>query len=310
MRAIVIGSVESSRVAIEAVARHPDWALPLVITLPPSHAYRHSDYVDLAPAAYAAGAELLFAANVNAPEVCAAIRSIEADNVFVIGWSQICREAFMAAAGDGLIGYHPAPLPRMRGRAVIPWTILKDEPITGGTLFWIDAGVDSGPVLEQGFFHVAPDETAGTLYRRHMRLLDRMMERALTDLARGSPRREAQDERFASWTAARNPDHGRIDWRASAQAVDRLIRAVGRPYPGARTSLPASDADLVIWSARLSAAGQRHCASPGQVVAQDGDGFTVLCGDGQAIDITEWEGGNGAMPRMHLQLGIASCRPS
>src|SRR3546814_4028654 len=97
----------------------------------------------------------------------------------------------------------PAPLPRLRGRGVIPWTILADEPITAGTLFWIDDGVDSGPILEQAFFHVAPDETAASLYARHMRALGEMMTRALAALATGSPPRLEQDERYASWAAKR-----------------------------------------------------------------------------------------------------------
>src|SRR3546814_7956697 len=66
-----------------------------------------------------------------------AIRAADADYVFVIGWSQICGREFQAAAHGQVIGYHPAPLPRLRGRGVIPWTILADEPITAGTLFWI-----------------------------------------------------------------------------------------------------------------------------------------------------------------------------
>lgn len=305
MRAVIIGSVESSRVAIDAVARHKDWSLPLVVTLPPDLAHRHSDYVDLCPAAAAANARVLFAPNVNAPEICDAIRAAAADNVFVIGWSQICRESFMTAAGDGLIGYHPAPLPRMRGRAVIPWTILNQEAITGGTLFWIDAGVDSGPILEQGFLHVAPDETAGSLYDRQVRLLERMMANALTALALGNPRREAQDERYATWAAGRTPPDGLIDWRSPARDVERLVRAVGRPYPGARTTLPSASADteLIIWQARLSSEGSRHLALPGQVIARSENSFTVCCGDGMAVEIMDWNSGATSMPRLHAQLG-------
>lgn len=303
MRAVIIGSVESSRVAIEAVGRHPEWTLPLVVTLPPDLAHRHSDYVDLRGPAAEAGAEVAFAPNVNAPEICEAIRISRPDNVFVIGWSQICRESFIAAAGDGLVGYHPAPLPRMRGRAAMPWTILAGEAITGGTLFWIDEGVDSGPILEQGFMHVAPDETAASLYRRHMELLGRMMGSALTSLASGNPRRDPQDERFATWAAGRIPENGRIDWTASARDIERLIRAVGRPYPGARTMLPASGADIVIWRAELAPGGERHLALPGQVIARSEHGFTVMCGDGMALEIIEWENEAMSIPRMHAQLG-------
>src|SRR3546814_8446907 len=71
--------------------------------------------------------------------------------------------------------------------------------------------VDSGPILEQAFFHVAPDETAASLYARHMRALGEMMPRALAALATGSPPRLEQDERYASWAAKRTPKDGRID---------------------------------------------------------------------------------------------------
>src|SRR3546814_2322762 len=96
----------------------------------------------------------------NAADVLEAVSALAPDYVFVIGWSQICKPAFRQAAGGQVIGYHPAPLPRLRGRAVIPWTILLDEKITASTLFWIDDGVDSGPILAQRYFHIAPDETA------------------------------------------------------------------------------------------------------------------------------------------------------
>src|SRR3546814_424272 len=152
MRAILAGAVESSRVALGAIARTPGWTLPLVISLPRDLDGRHSDFADLSGPARAAGAEFLATRNINTPETLDAIRAADADYVFVIGWSQICGREFQAAAHGQVIGYHPAPLPRLRGRGVIPWTILADEPITAGTLFWIDDGVDSGPILEQAFF--------------------------------------------------------------------------------------------------------------------------------------------------------------
>lgn len=303
MRAVVVGSVESSRVAIDAIARAKDWTLPLVVSLPPELAHRHSDYVDLSAAATAAGAGLLPAPNANAPEICEAIEAVSPDYVFVIGWSQICRTRLLTSARHGVIGYHPSPLPRMRGRAVIPWTILRDEPITAGTLFWIDAGVDTGPILEQRFFHVAPDETAETLYRHHMVALDAMMTDALAGLASGAPRRVEQDERFATWAARRTPESGRIDWSMTATEIDRLVRASGRPYPGARTHARSRQDELIVWQARVAADGDRHLACSGQVIVRSASSFVVRCGGGTALEITEWDGGGGGSPALHAVLG-------
>src|SRR3546814_4553018 len=66
----------------------------------------------------------------NREEALAAIRDAGADIAFVMGWSQICGPAFRALFPDRAIGYHPAALPRLRGRAAIPWTILRSEEHT------------------------------------------------------------------------------------------------------------------------------------------------------------------------------------
>jgi methionyl-tRNA formyltransferase len=303
MRAIIVGAVESTRVALEAVAGAKGWTVPAVITLPPALAARHSDFIDLAPLAGETGARMIHAANSNAPEVVDAVAAYAPDLVFVIGWSQICGPAFRAAARDRVIGYHPAPLPRLRGRGVLPWTILLDEKITAGSLFWLDDGVDSGPILAQNFFHVAPDETAASLYARHLEILRAMLDECLPALRDGREMRHVQDERFATWAAKRTPADGLIDWNRPASEIARLIRAVGRPYPGAFTQ--SRDERLVIWKAELWPEGASHAAMPGQVIACGDGGFVVRCGDGGGLRVIAWETPSGRLPRLHGKLGGA-----
>ncbi|GGE14528.1 methionyl-tRNA formyltransferase [Polymorphobacter glacialis] len=298
MRAIVVGAVESTRVALAALARAPGWQVAAVITLPPELASRHSDFVDLAPTAASAGAELIHAADSNAPGITARVAALAPDLAFVIGWSQICRAEFIAAAGGAIIGYHPAPLPRLRGRAVIPWTILQGEAITAGTLFRVDEGLDSGPIIGQRFFHVASDETATTLYAGHMKALAGLMDDALPGLAAGSLPGTPQDERHATWAARRGPRDGRIDWHQPAAVVDRLVRAVTRPYPGAATA--TTQGPLTVWTTRYWPDGSRHVAAAGQVIERGDDGFAVMCGDGRALFVSGWQGNR---PRRHEILG-------
>jgi methionyl-tRNA formyltransferase len=281
------------------LARSADWSVAAVVTLPTALAARHSDFVDLADHAAAAGAPLLAAADGNAPDIVDAVSALSPDVGFVIGWSQLCRPPLVAACGGGLVGYHPAALPRLRGRGVIPWTILLQEPITAGSLFWVDAGVDAGPLIAQRYFHVAPDETATTLYARHMGALDEMLDEALPALAAGTAPRREQDERHATWAAKRIPGDGEIDWSAPASTVDRLIRAVTRPYPGASTA--SRDGPITIWEAAPWPDAARYHAMPGQVIARDDRGFAVSCGDG-AIFVTDHAG---PLPRLHARLGVS-----
>jgi len=285
MKAVVVGAVQSTRVALRTIAAASKWRVAAVITLPSTLAGRHSDYADLREDAAAANAELIEAANANAPEIVSRLAAIAPDAVFVIGWSQICGPEFRAAAKGRVVGFHPAPLPRLRGRAVIPWTILLDEKISGSTLFWIDEGVDSGPVLAQEFFHVAPDETATTLYDRHMAALERILGAVLNSIASGDLAGRPQDERYATYASRRTPKDGLIDWSRPKEQVLRLVRAATRPYPGAWSTWKGRK--LVVWSATPWTCGDRHASTPGRVLAVDGGAIAVACADG-AILATEW----------------------
>lgn len=304
MRAVVIGAVESSRIAAEALARADGWELAAIVSLDPSLRGRHSDFVDLSGTAADAGAEFIPVRTTNGGDTAALVANARPDMLFVIGWSQICPVALMSSAPAGAIGYHPAPLPRGRGRAPIPWTILNEEPITAGTLFWMDEGVDSGPILDQHFFHVAVDETAASLYDLHMAALFKMLERSLPALAAGQARREPQDDRHATWTARRTASDGRIDWNRNASEIHRLIRAVGRPYPGAFTD--TAHGQITIWSAEVAPIAHLHSAAPGQVIARDDAGFTVACASRTALKATEWFGPDASLPSLHSRLGGAS----
>lgn len=298
-RAVVVGAVESTRVAIEAF-HGSGWELGLVVTLPNEAAGRHSDFVDVGEAAAGVGAQVHRTRQVNNAETLAAMREAAPDHIFVVGWSQICGPEFLGILPGKVIGYHPAPIPRLRGRAAIPWTILLDEPISAGTLFWIDQGVDSGPILEQQFFHVAPDESAETLYAKHMSALATMMPAALAALLAGTARRQVQDERCATYATRRTPEDGRIDWSQPAVAIDRLVRAVGRPYPGAFTTLGGER--LAVWRSSLPGEAQRFHAIPGQIVARDDAAMTIQTGHG-LLRLDEWELAGDRKPAMHAILG-------
>lgn len=107
------------------------------------------------------------------------------------------------ACSMGGIGYHPSLLPRHRGKDAVRWTIHMKDPIAGGTVYWLEdrGGADTGPILAQAWCHVAPDETASTLWAEKLFPMGlRMLTNAVTLLDRGErvPKRE-QDERYATW---------------------------------------------------------------------------------------------------------------
>ena len=300
MRIALVGAVEGSRIALEAlVAANATPAI--VLTLPPDKAERHSDFTDLTTPALQVGSDVHHTSQINSDETLTALQAAKPDYCFVIGWSQICGAAFRQVASVGNIGFHPAPLPKLRGRAVIPWTILLGLPETGSTLFWLDAGVDSGDILLQETIPIDHNETAQSLYEKHMQALRTMLPRAVEQLQSGTPAKIAQDHSKATYCAKRTPDDGLIDWSAPASAILRFIRAVGAPYPGAFSFMGPHK--IIFDAARPFTNSQQYIGLTGQIQALTDDGFIVRCADGECIEVTAWRTTCGHVPiKTHIKF--------
>lgn len=116
--------------------------------------------------------------------------------------------AFVPAAARartrfGALGYHPSLLPRHRGRDAIRWSIHMREPITGGTLYWMDDGADTGPIALQRWCHIRPEDTPDTLWRRELAPIGLdLFGRGLDLLSTGALPSVDQDEALATWEPA------------------------------------------------------------------------------------------------------------
>ena len=279
MRSALVGAVESTQVMLEALLRH---GMPpqLFCTLPQQKSHRHCDFLDLAPMARKERIEVIETANSNEPACVQRLRELNLDHIFVLGWSQICSPEFLSIPRAGAIGYHPSALPKNRGRGVIPWTILQNLTESAGSVFWLNEQVDAGDILIQETFPVAEDETARTLCRKHMKVLQNLLDRALPLLAQGSAPRTPQDHARATFCAKRTEDDGLIDWQRPAEQIWTLIRAVGQPYPGAFTYY--NRRKLIVWDAELVGSAP-FCGLPGQVQEMTENGVLVQCGDQQHV---------------------------
>lgn len=285
MKTVLVGAVGSTEVALNTMITTGN-APEALVTLPLELAHRHSDFVDLRQIASSAGVPVVEVGNVNSEASLAELRAIAPDVIYVIGWSQLCGLDFLAIPTVGAVGFHPSNLPTNRGRAVIPWTILQGIRQTGSTLFWLGAGMDDGDVIAQETFVVAEDETAQSLMGKHASALaDMLADTLMHTTAESIPARQ-QNHASASYCAKRTADDGAIDWREGAKGVWTLIRAAGRPYPGAFTYLGGNR--VTIW--RASYLGPRPIwAQPGQVVESSEAGLVVQCGDCEHILLEEIE---------------------
>jgi methionyl-tRNA formyltransferase len=175
----------------------------------------------------------------------ALIESARPDYLMVIGWSELLpsplldipkrvRQATQRhGSGHGCIGMHPTLLPRGRGRAPIPWTILKGLTESGVTAFLLEEEADAGGIVLQDPFKVDPYETATTLFQKaadsHYTLGYRLAPLLLAAELSSQP----QDESAATVWPKRRPSDGIIDFTRTSDDISRLVRALAPPYPSA-----------------------------------------------------------------------------
>lgn len=107
----------------------------------------------------------------------------------------------------GWIGYHPSLLPRHRGRSSIEWAIRMRDAITGGSVYWLNAGIDRGDIAAQDWCHIdpalyamPPREAAAVLWRETLQPMGvRLIGAVLRDISGGRIVRIPQDQRFSTW---------------------------------------------------------------------------------------------------------------
>jgi methionyl-tRNA formyltransferase len=215
-------------------------------------------------------------ASLKKPEAREAFVAARADLGVLAYVTQIVPEALLALPRHTSICFHPSLLPRYRGGSAIPWQLIRGETTTGVTVFWPDAGIDTGPIVVQRSAPVRPDDTAGSLYYNTLFPLgvDVVVE-AVELIAAGCAPRLVQDEAQATYDPLLTDAHAGIDWTAPAARVHDLIRGCD-PQPGAHTT--AGGVRLRLFDPRRVPGAPGRPA--GTVVALDEAGVTIAAAGG------------------------------
>jgi len=217
---------------IEAAVKS-NFKFDLLITLNDNKSKNKSGRVYLDQISQENNIELLKINHINDAAAVEILKEREIDWLFIIGWSQIASEEILSAVQKGVIGAHPTLLPEGRGRAAIPWAIIKGLNQTGVTFFKMDAGVDTGNIIAQQVINIEERETASTLYKKVDDAHVELFLKTIPELISGNYSLKVQDESKATYWEGRSPVDGEIKPEMTVEEVDRLVRATTKPYPGA-----------------------------------------------------------------------------
>lgn len=114
---------------------------------------------------------------VNHPESLKIIKSYEPDLLISIAGNQIFKQPLIDLAAKGCLNLHTALLPKYRGLMPSFWVLKNNEKETGVSVFFVDKGIDSGPILVQKNLPIHENMTQAELIKKSKKLgMDAIIE--------------------------------------------------------------------------------------------------------------------------------------
>ena len=103
-----------------------------------------------------------------------AVAAYAPDLVVSAGFMKLVGPAFLERFGGRMVNTHPALLPSFPGMHGARDALEHGVKVTGSTLFLVDAGVDSGPIVAQRTVEVRDDDDEAALHER-IKVVEREM---------------------------------------------------------------------------------------------------------------------------------------
>ena len=204
--------------------------------------------------------------------------------------TDIIRKNVLDVPRHGAIQYHPSLLPKHRGISSMNWPVIAGETETGVTIFWVDEGIDTGPILLQRSVEIRPDDTVGSLYfeRLYPQGIEALVEAAAL-VREGKASRVEQDHAQASYEPPFRDGHALIDWSRPAGALFNHVRGCD-PQPGAIAAL--GDTQIRIFDPSLAPGAPDE--PPGTVLAASPDGGAQIAVIGGVLTVQRVRPSGGA----------------
>ena len=114
-----------------------------------------------------------------------ALQSAKVDLIALAGFMRVLKVEFLRAFAGSIVNIHPSLLPSFPGLAAWQQALAHGVRVTGCTVHFVDAGVDSGPIIGQQTVPVLDDDTPETLHQRIQVAEHALYPQCVAAIARG-----------------------------------------------------------------------------------------------------------------------------
>ncbi|HEV2306747.1 MAG TPA: methionyl-tRNA formyltransferase [Candidatus Acidoferrales bacterium] len=283
LRIVFCGTPAFGLPTLEALLQNPRFSVEAVVTQPDRPRGRGQQRAEspIKEAAVKADITVHQPEKIRAGATAEWLRQIAPDAVVIIAYGQIVSRELLEIPRLGWINLHGSLLPKYRGAAPVQRAVLAGEQKTGLTTMRIDAGLDTGPILEQREMEIRSDETAAELMARMSEIGAPMMVETLTRFERGEIALTPQDNSQASYAPPVKKEEGLIDWELPASQIYNRIRAFD-PWPGTYTRFRGRLCH--IWG-RLAQNSALPAKGECGTIRQQGQSVLVACGQNTWLEL-------------------------
>ena len=217
--------------------------------------------------------------NLKEAETQETLRSFNADVMVVAAYGLILPQIVLDIPRLGCLNIHASLLPRWRGAAPIQRAIAAGDKESGITIMQMNAGLDTGDILQLSSCAITEEDSGGSLHDRLAEMGAIAILKTLKDLANNKIKPIIQDDSLATYAHKLDKKEALINWQHSALEIEQLIRAFN-PWPVAFTYF--NDKTLRIWQAQVLPLNieTKTGIKPGTVIACDKKGIDIHCGEG------------------------------
>jgi len=157
----------------------------------------------------------------------APLKALDIDLLLVGGFAIILKPSLLEVPKLGCVNMHSSLLPRHRGPNPFCAAILAGDAESGITFHVMEPGIDTGPILAQYAFPLEPRDSMFEVYRRACSLAEEKVTELIEEIAVNGLQGTPQNHDEANYARKPTVDDSWIDWRNSAEEIDRKVRAYG-----------------------------------------------------------------------------------
>ena len=228
---------------------------------------------------------------INSREFVNKLKTYKCDLFASMSFNQIFQDQVLRLPPLETINCHAGKLPFYRGRNILNWALINDEPEFGITVHFVDDGIDTGDIIKQNCYPISDNDNYQTLLFRAHNECAAILYESIKAIQQNKVKRIPQStvHPIGFYCPKRKVGDELINWKQSSRDIFNFVRAICKPGPEARAFL--GDSELKIGKVVYLPDAPNYKGIPGAIIGCEANAFFVKTADNY-VKVVAWSGGH------------------